>query len=79
MSEILLRNTVNHIESSTEKYFAGSVISQSSPYIFWIYTAKRISQHFLVQKVGINYQTVFSFSVLPNDAQESNVPFFENF
>ena len=78
MSEILLRN-FNHIESLTEKYFAGRVISQSSPYIFWIYTAKRISQHFSAQKVGINYQTVFSFSVLPNDAQESNVPFFENF
>ena len=60
-------------------YFAGRVISQSSPYIFWIYTAKSISRHFSAQKVGINYQTVFSFSVLPNDAQESNVPFFENF
>ena len=34
---------------------------------------------FLAQKVGINYQTVFSFSVFPNDARESNVPFFENF
>ena len=34
---------------------------------------------FSAQKVSINYQTVFSFSVLPNDAQETTVPFFENF
>ena len=58
------------------------ICRQSNLTVFTIHILGKLQNVFLnifsAQKVGINYQTVFLFSVLPNDARESNVPFFEN-
>lgn len=59
------------------------ICRQSNLTVFTIYILDILQNVFLniflAQKVGINYHTVFLFSVLPNDARESNVLFFENF
>ena len=84
MSQIPLRN-LNYIKSLTEKCVVilwSFICRQSNLTVFTIHILGKLQNVFLnifsAQKVGINYQTVFSFSVLPNDARESNVPFFEN-